>query len=104
MNANDTLTSAKRFALDDVRMLLGDNLADFLLSGLGETSSTHHCTFSAQSIPTHGTEVTYQLVMTNDTKQGYLSAVIPLGWQSYLTCSGSASPYIAPSSLRTHQS
>lgn len=74
MNANDTLTAAERLALDEVRKLLGDNLSDFVLSGLGETSVTHRRTFTAQNSPPHGGEVTYQLEMINDTEQG-----LPIG-------------------------
>lgn len=74
MNANDTLTAAERNALNETRKLLGDNLADFLLSGLGKTSVIHRRTFSTQSIRSHSDEVTYQLEMINDTEQG-----LPIG-------------------------
>jgi hypothetical protein len=74
MNANDTFTAAECNALNEVRKLLGDNLADFLLSGLGETSVIHRRTFSAQNSPSHGGKVIYQLEMVNDTEQG-----LPIG-------------------------
>jgi hypothetical protein len=74
MNANDNLSTPERKTLDEIRKLLGDNLSDFVLSGLGETSVTHRRTFSTQIIPSHSDEITYQLEMINDSEQG-----LPIG-------------------------
>ena len=68
------LTEAERNMLAEVRRLLGDNLAGFLLSGLGETGITHRRTFIAQSIPSHGDKITYQFEMANDSELG-----LPIG-------------------------
>jgi hypothetical protein len=68
------LTEAERNLLTEVRRLLGDNLANFLLSGLGETGITHRRTFTAQSTTSHGDEITYQFEMVNDSELG-----LPIG-------------------------
>jgi hypothetical protein len=78
MGANDNITDVEQRTIDEARNLLGDNLADFLLSGLGETDITHRRAFTAQSIPLHGEAVTYQLEIINDSKQGLPIAREPL--------------------------
>jgi hypothetical protein len=70
MELNDNLTTAERAVLDEIHQLLGDNLSDFLLSGLGETSITHRRAFSARSMLRYGDEITYQLKIINDSEQG----------------------------------
>jgi hypothetical protein len=88
MNANVTLTAAERDALNEVRKLLGDNLSNFVLSGLGETNVTNRRIFTAQCVPSHGDEVTYQLEIINDSEQGLhigrdslvLAALLDLLW------------------------
>lgn len=74
MDSSSTLTEAERSTLEEAHRLLGDNLTAFLLSGVGETDVTHRRSFSAQSIPSHGEEITYQLEMINDSAQG-----LPIG-------------------------
>ena len=71
MNAFNNLTQAERSTLDQARKLLGDNLADFILSGLGESSLTHRRTFTATSGLSQSNEITYQLEMINDLDQGF---------------------------------
>jgi hypothetical protein len=89
MDSSSSLTGVERNALEEGRKLLGDNLTAFLLSGLGETDIAHHRSFTAQSIPSHGEELTYQLDMINDSKQGLpvgrdplvLASLLDLLWE-----------------------
>lgn len=75
MHNNQPTTAEERpNELTEVRRLLGDNLADFLLSGLGETGITHRRTFTAQSTTSHGDEITYQFEMVNGSELG-----LPIG-------------------------
>lgn len=89
MDTSRNLTEAERSTLEEVRRLLGDNLTNFLLSGLGETDVARRRSFTAQSIPSHGEEVTYQLEMINDSTQGLpvgrdplvLASLLDLLWE-----------------------
>lgn len=89
MDSNFKLFAAEQTTLDEVRKLLGDNLYDFLLSGLSETSITHRRAFSAQMIPSHGDQITYHLEMINDSELGLpigrdpvvLAALLDLLWE-----------------------
>lgn len=74
MDAINNLTQAERSTLDQARKLLGDNLADFTLSGLGETGVTQRRTFTATSGLSQSNEITYQLEMITDSEQG-----LPMG-------------------------
>ena len=74
MAPNFELSTAEGKAVAEVRLLLGDNLADFLLFGLGESAIVHHRMFTARSIPSHSREIAYQLEMINDSEQG-----LPIG-------------------------
>jgi hypothetical protein len=74
MNSSSSLTEAERSTLEEVSNLLGDNLTNFLLSSLGETDIAHRRSFTAQCIPSHSEETTYQLEMINDSTQG-----LPIG-------------------------
>lgn len=78
MDAINYLTQAERSTLDQARKLLGDNLADFILSGFGETSPAHRRTFTANSTLTQSNEITYQLEMINDSEQGLPKGRDPL--------------------------
>lgn len=70
MDLNDKLTQAERNALDIARKLLGDNLADFILTGLDETGITHRRIFTARSSLSHGDDITYQLQTISDSELG----------------------------------
>ena len=74
MIPNFELSTAEGKAVAGVRQLLGSNLADFLLSGLGESAIVHHRMFTAWSIHSHSDEIAYQLEMINDSEQG-----VPIG-------------------------
>lgn len=78
MDAINKLTQAERSMLDQARKLLGDNLADFILSGLGETSLSHRRTFTARGTLSQSNRITYQLEMINDSEQGLPQGRHPL--------------------------
>jgi hypothetical protein len=63
-------TESEQQVLDSTRSLLGPNLADYLLSGLGETNISHCRAFTAQNTNPHAENVTYQLEMINESAQG----------------------------------
>jgi hypothetical protein len=84
MISNSSLTEAEHNTLEEAYRLLGDNLTAFLLSGLCETNIAHRRTFTAQSIPSHGDEITYQLEMINDSAQGLPAGRDPLVLASLL--------------------
>lgn len=70
MVTNIELSTAERGALAEAYELLGDNLANFLLSGLGDEGVSHRRTFTAGSKPSHKVEITYQLELINDSGPG----------------------------------
>lgn len=74
INSNFNLTDTERSTFETVRQLLGDNLFDFLLSGLGETQITHRRAFTAQTISPHVDARDYQLEMVSESRQG-----LPIG-------------------------
>lgn len=78
MTLYNDLTEAERGTLDTARQFLGDNLSDFLLSGLGETDITHRRVFTARNLPQYGDEIAYRLEMINDTGQGLPAGRDPL--------------------------
>ena len=89
MDTNKELTSTESSILVEVHQLLGNNLADFLLSGLGEPSVSHRRTFTAQSSASDVDGITYQLEMINDSELGLpigrdpliLAALLDLLWE-----------------------
>lgn len=89
MDFKDPLTRTERNVLDEVRKLLGNNLADFLFSGLGETSIIQRRSFTARSMPGYGDEITYHFEMINYSKQGLpierdplvLAALLDILWE-----------------------
>ena len=89
MAPNFELTAAEGTAIAQAHTLLGDTLSDFLLSGLGDAGIAHHRMFTALSIPSHGSEIDYQLEMINDSKSGLpirrdplvLAALLDLLWE-----------------------
>jgi hypothetical protein len=89
MNADNDLTDVERRIIAEVYKLLGDNLADFLLSGLGNSSISHRRTFTAASGLPQGQEINYQLEMINDSGTGLpigrdplvIAALLDLLWE-----------------------
>ena len=74
MDSNFNLTDTEHSTLETARRLLGDNLSDFLLCGLGETQITHRRAFSAQTISLHVDARAYQLEIVSESQQG-----LPIG-------------------------
>ena len=70
MNISLILTDAEQRILDSAFRILGENLAEFLLSGLGEAHRTKRRTFTAQSTNPQGVSICYKLEMLNESKQG----------------------------------
>lgn len=69
MSTSYVPTEAERDLLDTARRLLGSNLFQFLLSGLGEP---HHPRrrYTATSIREHGPGLVYQLEVVAETEKG----------------------------------
>ena len=67
MSTDYKLSETERRTLDDARRLLGDNLADFLLSGLGLAEISHRRAFAARSTSRHSWGVTYRFEMVNES-------------------------------------
>jgi hypothetical protein len=67
MSTDYKLSETEHRALDDARRLLGGNLVDFLLSGLGETEICHRRAFTARSTSRHSWGVTYRFEMLNES-------------------------------------
>lgn len=74
MDSNFNLTDTEHSTLETARHLLGDNLSDFLLCGLGEAQITHRRAFSAQTISLHVDARAYQLEIVSESQQG-----LPIG-------------------------
>lgn len=66
-NSNYILSEAEQCALDYARLLLGDNLSVFLLSGLGESGVSHHRAFKAKSVEEGA--ASYGFEMVNESEQ-----------------------------------
>jgi hypothetical protein len=71
-------TEAEQKVLDEVVQVLGFNLADYLLSGLGGTGITHHRAFTARSAARHSEDVVYQFEMIGESEQGLTRGRDPL--------------------------
>ena len=69
MNSNFKPTETEQKVLTEARYLLGNNLADYLLSGLGNTQISNHRAFTAQSTSAQ-LEVTYRFEMINESAEG----------------------------------
>lgn len=88
MHNNPNLNDAEQRTFNWAYKILGNNLGDFLLSGLGESDIAHERSFTAQIIPAHG-GTTYQFGMLNDSDQGLpagrgplvMAALISLLWE-----------------------
>jgi hypothetical protein len=74
MNSDFKLTEIEQKVLTETRQLFGSNLADYLLSGLGEATITHCRAFTAQLASPQGEDVTYRFEIRNESAQG-----LPLG-------------------------
>lgn len=70
MVTNIELSAAEDKVIGEACKLLGDNLADFLLSGLRETDISNRRCFTAQNTLSHNDGITYQLEMISDHKMG----------------------------------
>lgn len=70
MGSDFKLTGIEQEVLTGARRLLGPNLADYLLSGLGEAQVTHRRAFMAQSASLGAEQVTYRFEMRGDSAQG----------------------------------
>ncbi|MGA9996903.1 MAG: hypothetical protein WBP93_15905 [Pyrinomonadaceae bacterium] len=78
MTPNNRLTQGEQRAFESARQLLGDNLANFLLSGLGETEIIHYRAFTAQSNFSPTENIIYRFQIINESKQGLPSGNDPL--------------------------
>lgn len=74
MITNIELSAAEGKAVAEARTLLGDNLSEFLLSGLGESDISHRRSFTAVGKQRHGNEIIYHFEMINDSELG-----LPMG-------------------------
>jgi hypothetical protein len=74
MSSNFNPTETEQKVLTETRHLFGSNLADYLLSGLGEANITHCRAFTAQLTSPQGEDVTYRLEMRNESALG-----LPMG-------------------------
>lgn len=89
MSTSYVPTEAERDLLDTVRRVLGVNLAEFLLSGLGEPHHPRRL-YTARSIRTHGPGLTFQLEAVSDSGGGLpggrdplvMAALLHLLWTS----------------------
>jgi hypothetical protein len=70
MNSDFKLTEIEQMVLTETRHLFGSNLADYLLSGLGEANITHCRAFTAHLTSPQGEDVTYRFEMRNESAQG----------------------------------
>lgn len=78
MTSNFELTAAEREVMAQACQLLGDNLADFLLSGLGEADISRRRRFNAQSALPQSDGITYQLEMASDSELGLPTGRAPI--------------------------
>ncbi|HEY0321195.1 MAG TPA: hypothetical protein VGC66_09595 [Pyrinomonadaceae bacterium] len=89
MVTNIELSAAEDNVVGVARKLLGDNLADFLLSGLGEADNSRRRSFTARSTLPQSDGITYQLEMFSDSESGLptgrdpivLSVLLSLLWE-----------------------
>jgi hypothetical protein len=63
-------TETEQKVLTETRHLFGSNLADYLVSGLGETNITHCRAFTAQLTSPQGEDVTYRFEIRNESVRG----------------------------------
>jgi hypothetical protein len=77
-NVSYNLSEYERDILESARRLLGNNLGDFLLSGLGETENTHRRTFAACGVGHHAGSFNYEFEAVGDSEMGLPSGREPL--------------------------
>jgi hypothetical protein len=70
MNDRFKLSEAERDTLGRARRLLGDNLADFLLSGLGETDTARRRTFAVCGVSPRADSFAYRFEAVGNTELG----------------------------------
>jgi hypothetical protein len=78
MISNFKLTETEQKVLTETHHLFGSNLADYLLSGLGEDNITHCRAFTAQLASPQAEDVTYRFEIRNESAQGLPSGREPL--------------------------
>jgi hypothetical protein len=78
MNSDFKLTETELKVLTETRHLFGANLADYLLSGLGEVNMIHCRAFTAQLTTPQGEDITYRFEIRNESTQGLPSGRAPL--------------------------
>jgi len=78
MSSDFKPTETEQQVLIETRHLFGSNLADYLLSGLGEVNIIHCRAFTAQLTSPQGEDVTYRFEIRNDSAQGLPSGREPL--------------------------
>lgn len=77
MSTSYVPTEAEHDLLDTARRVLGVNLSEFLLCGLGEPRQPRRL-YTAQSIRTHGPGLTFQLEVASDSGEGLSGGHDPL--------------------------
>jgi len=74
MSSNFNPTEIEQKILNEVRQMLGSNLADYLLSGLGETNTVHCRAFTALSASSQAERITYRFEMRSESGRNGLPA------------------------------
>jgi hypothetical protein len=77
MNTSYIPTEAEQELLDTARRVLGVNLSEFLLCGLGEPLHTRRL-YTAQSIRAYGPGLTFRLEVVSETEEGLPGGRDPL--------------------------
>jgi hypothetical protein len=78
MESKYDLSEAEQSAIDSATRLLGPNLADYLLSGLGEEHQTYRRVFTARGPSRQSDNTLYQFEMINESEQGLPAGRDPL--------------------------
>src|ERR1043165_7106570 len=78
MKSGFNLTDIELKILDEARRLLGENLADYLLSGLGEGEIKHCRVFTALSTSSSDEDVTYRFEAVSESPEGLAIGRDPL--------------------------
>lgn len=89
MVTNFELTAPEHSVVAKARELLGDNLSDFILSGLGEAGISLQRSFTARSTLPQVDGVTYQLEIITESESGlpigrdpiFLAVLLTLLWE-----------------------
>jgi hypothetical protein len=97
MSSNFNPTETEQQVLTETRHLFGSNLADYLLSGLGEANITQCRAFTAQLTSLQGEDISYRFEIHNESAQGLPMGVSLWSWLSCLVFSVSASHWMTRS-------